>query len=158
MKKISTIFLKGAIILLALPVLSGGIMGLVLLMNYPANPDFAPILYPIIIGLYLSAIPYFIALYQSFNLINYIDKDVSFSELSNHSLNKIKWCAMIISGLYVLILPFIADLAQMDDAPGLILMALVPIFASLVITVFAALLQRIFKEARDIKSENDLTV
>lgn len=158
MKKISTIVLKGAIILLALPVLSGGIMGLVLLMNYPANPDFAPILYPIIIGLYLSAIPYFIALYQSFKLINYIDKDVSFSELSNHSLNKIKWCAMIISGLYVLILPFIADLAQMDDAPGLILMALVPIFASLVITVFAALLQRIFKEARDIKSENDLTV
>lgn len=158
MKKISTIVLKGAIILLALPVLSGGIMGLVLLMNYPANPDFAPILYPIIIGLYLSAIPYFIALYQSFKLVNYIDKDVSFSELSNHSLNKIKWCAMIISGLYVLILPFIADLAQMDDAPGLILMALVPIFASLVITVFAALLQRIFKEARDIKSENDLTV
>lgn len=158
MKKISTIFLKAAVILLGLPVLSMGIMGLFLLVNYPASPDFAPILYPIIIGLYLSMIPYFIALYQSIKLIDSIDKDVSFSELSNQSLNKIKWCAMAISGLYVLILPFVYYLAEIDDAPGLILMGLVPIFASLVITVFAAVLQRIFKEALDIKSQNDLTV
>ncbi|MDO5457988.1 MAG: DUF2975 domain-containing protein [Atopococcus tabaci] len=85
MKKISTIFLKAAVILLGLPVLSMGIRGLFLLVNYPASPDFAPILYPIIIGLYLSMIPYFIALYQSIKLIDSIDKDVSFSELSNQN-------------------------------------------------------------------------
>jgi hypothetical protein len=35
---------------------------------------------------------------------------------------------------------------------------MVPIFASMVIAVFAAVLQRILQEAIDIKSENDLTV
>ncbi|MGO4375941.1 DUF2975 domain-containing protein, partial [Paenibacillus sp. MCAF20] len=45
-----------------------------------------------------------------------------------------------------------------DDAPGIILVGMVLIFASLVIAVFAAVLQKLLKEAIDIKSENDLTV
>jgi hypothetical protein len=35
---------------------------------------------------------------------------------------------------------------------------MVLIFASMVITVFAAVLQKLLKQAIDIKSENDLTV
>ena len=38
------------------------------------------------------------------------------------------------------------------------LVGLVIIFASMVIAVFAAVLQRLLQEAIDIKSENDLTV
>jgi hypothetical protein len=49
-------------------------------------------------------------------------------------------------------------MAEVDDAPGLILVGMVPIFTSLVIAVFAAVLQRLLQEAIDIKSENDLTV
>ena len=65
---------------------------------------------------------------------------------------------MIISGLYVVILPFVYIVAELDDAPGLIIVGMVPIFASMVIAVFAAVLQRLLQEAIDIKSENDLTV
>ena len=49
-------------------------------------------------------------------------------------------------------------MAEVDDAPGLILVGMVLIFASMVIAVFAAVLQRLLQEAIDIKSENDLTV
>jgi hypothetical protein len=35
---------------------------------------------------------------------------------------------------------------------------MIPIFASLVIAVFAAVLKRLLQQAIDIKSENDLTV
>jgi Protein of unknown function (DUF2975) len=54
--------------------------------------------------------------------------------------------------------PFVYLLAEKDDAPGLILIDLVPIFASMVIAVFTAVLQRLLHEAVEIKSENDLII
>jgi hypothetical protein len=48
--------------------------------------------------------------------------------------------------------------AERDDAPGIILIGLVIIFASMVIGVFAAVLQKLLTNAIEIKSENDLTV
>ena len=158
MKRSSTLFLKIAVFLIGTPVLALGIFGLIWLVKNPANPEYAHILYPIVIGMYVSVIPFFVALYQAFKLLSYIDKNQAFSELSVKALKKIKVCAIIISGLYVVILPFVFQLAQLDDAPGLALVGMVPIFASMVIAVFAAVLQRLLQEAIDIKSENDLIV
>lgn len=55
-------------------------------------------------------------------------------------------------------MPVFYLMAEIDDAPGIIVIGLVIIFASMVIAVFAAVLQKLLKEAIDIKSENDLTV
>jgi Protein of unknown function (DUF2975) len=55
-------------------------------------------------------------------------------------------------------LPLFYIFAEVDDAPGVIFVGLVVPFASMVISVFAAVLQKLLKEAIDIKSENDLTV
>ncbi|MBM7587343.1 hypothetical protein JOC86_003916 [Bacillus pakistanensis] len=158
MKHGSTLFLKIAVFLIGTPVLALCIYGLPWLANHPVNPDYAYILYPIVIGMYVSAIPFYIALYQAFRLLIYIDKNKAFSELSVKALKKIKLCAMTISGLYLVMLPFVYLVAEKDDAPGLIIIGMVPIFASMVIAVFAAVLQRLLQEAMDIKSENDLTV
>jgi hypothetical protein len=158
MKRGSTLFLKTAVILRGIPVLALCIFGLPWLANNPVNPDYAHILYPILIGMYVSVIPFFVALYQAFKLLSYIDKNQSFSELSIKALKNIKFCAMTISGLYVVIMPFVYLVADLDDAPGLIIIGMVPIFASMVIAVFAAVLQRLLQEAIDIKSENDLIV
>jgi len=158
MKQGSTLFLKIAVFLIGIPVLALCIFGLTRLLNNPVNPDYAHILYPILIGMYVSVIPFFLALYQAFKLLSYIDKNQSFSELSVRSLKKIKFCAMSISGLYIVIIPFVYLVADLDDAPGLIIIGMVPIFASMVIAVFAAVLQRLLQEAIDIKSENDLIV
>ncbi len=158
MKRGSTIFLKLAVFLIGSPVLALGILGLSWLPNNPVNPDYAHILYPIVIGMYVSVIPFFVALYQAFKLLGYIDKNQAFSELSVKALKNIKFCAMTISGLYVVILPFVFLVADLDDAPGLVIVGMVPVFASLVIAVFAAVLQKLLQEAIDIKSENDLIV
>ncbi|HZH62706.1 MAG TPA: DUF2975 domain-containing protein [Metabacillus sp.] len=158
MKRGSTLFLKLAVFLIGTPVLALCIFGLTWLTKNPANPDYAHILYPIVIGVYVSAIPFYIALYKAFRLLNYIDKNKAFSELSVKALKDIKFCAISISTLYAVILPFVYIVAELDDAPGLIIFGMVPIFASMVIAVFAAVLQRLLKEAIDIKSENDLTV
>lgn len=158
MKKGTTLFLKLAVIFMALPVLVLSIVGMVDLVRNPANPDYAYMLYPIVAGIYLSSLPYYFALYQSFRLLSFIDNGEAFSELSVFALRKIKYCGIIISIIFMVILPFIYLVAEADDAPGLILVGMIPIFTALVIGVFAAVLERLLKEAIDIKSLNDLTV
>ena len=163
MKRSSTLFLKVAVIFIGIPVLALCLFLLPQIAN-EANEaaergsDLAYVVYGILMVMYVSAVPFYFALYQSFNLLGYIDKNLAFSQMSVSALKKIKNCAIIISGLYVVALPFVAALAEVDDAPGLIIVGMVPIFASMVIAVFAAVLQRLLQEAIDIKSENDLIV
>ncbi|MBD3109619.1 DUF2975 domain-containing protein [Bacillus sp. AGMB 02131] len=156
--KRETLFLKAAVLLLGLPVLAFSVVALPMLMNNPVNPAYAHMLYPMVLILYITVIPYFIALYQAFQLLNYIDKNQAFSEVSVKALNKIKYCAITISALYIVMLPFTFFVADQDDAPGLILFGLFPIFASMVIAIFAAVLQKLLNNAIQIKSENDLTI
>lgn len=77
--------------------------------------------------------------------------------MSVRVLKKIKYCAITISCLYVVGMPLFYLMAERDNAPGIIVIGLITIFASMVIAVFAAVLQKLLKEAIDIKSENDLT-
>ncbi len=163
MKRGSTLFLKLAVILMGIPVLALCLFLLPQIAN-EANEaaergsDLAFVVYGILMVIYVSTIPFYFALYQSFNILGYIDKNQAFSELSVRALKKIKNCAIIISGLYLVALPFVYIMAEVDDAPGLIIVGMVPIFASVVIAVFAAVLQRLLKEAIDIKEENELIV
>jgi hypothetical protein len=160
MKQGSTIFLKIAVFLIGTPVLALCIFGLPKLAKEAAesNSEFAYVLFGILIVMYVSAIPFFVALYQAFKLLSYIDKSKAFSEISVKALKNIKYCAITISGLYVVGMPFIYIFAELDDAPGVILIGMLFIFAPMVIAVFAAVLQRLLQEAIDIKSENDLIV
>ncbi|MFF2457887.1 DUF2975 domain-containing protein [Peribacillus simplex] len=160
MKLGTTLFLKIAVILIGLPVLSLCIFFVPEIANFAAElyPDMTYLKYLVLIDLYASAIPFYFALYQAFKLLSYIDKNKAFSELSVRALKTIKNCAITISGLYVVGMPLFYLIAEMDDAPGIILIGMVVIFASMVIAVFAAVLQRLLQEAIDIKSENDLIV
>jgi len=160
MKLGSTNFLKIAVIFLGIPILALCIFVLPILARDAAesNSEFAYVLYGIVIVMYLSAIPYFVALYQAFKLLSYIDKNKAFSEISVKSLKNIRNCAIKISGLHLIGLPFFFIFAQLDDAPGVVLVGMLFIFAPMIIAVFAAVLQKLLQEAITIKSENDLTV
>ncbi|MBA2876223.1 DUF2975 domain-containing protein [Thermaerobacillus caldiproteolyticus] len=158
--KRETLFLKIAVILIGIPVLALCIFLVPEIANYAAElfPDNAYMKYLVLIDLYATAIPFYFALYQTFRLLSYIDKNKAFSELSVKALKVIKYCAFTISGLYVVGMPLFYLMAEVDDAPGIMLIGLGIIFASTIIAVFAAVLQRLLQEAIDIKSENDLTI
>ncbi|QQF62420.1 DUF2975 domain-containing protein [Bacillus mojavensis] len=160
MKRGSTLFLKIAVILIGIPVLALCIFLVPEIANFAAElyPDISYLKYLVYIDLYAAAIPFYFALYQAFTLLSYIDRNKAFSELSVRALKIIKYCAITISLLLAAGMPLFYLIAEMDDAPGIILIGLVLIFASKVIAVFAAVLQRLLQEAIDIKSENDLTV
>ncbi|MFC7365425.1 MULTISPECIES: DUF2975 domain-containing protein [Bhargavaea] len=163
MKKGSTLLLRLAVIVMGIPVLLIAVLILPKIvleaMGYIGEGMQLP---SIVLGLmaimYISAIPFYMALYQALKLLGYIDRNEAFSELSVTSLKIIRNCAVTISALYVAALPLIFMIAEWDDAPGLALIGLVIVGASLVIAVFAAVLQRLLKQAIDIKQENELTV
>ncbi|WP_138496325.1 DUF2975 domain-containing protein [Paenibacillus pinistramenti] len=158
--KRETLFLKTVVLLLAIPVLAGCIFLLPWIAKDISAGDweYAYLLYPILVVMYVSVIPFFIALYQAFRLLGFIDKDKAFSELSVKALRLIKFCAVAISILYLASMPFFYLIGDKDDAPGVIVIGMVLTFAPIVIAVFAAVLQQLLQNAIDIKAENDLTV
>ncbi|WP_042354213.1 DUF2975 domain-containing protein [Bacillus rubiinfantis] len=160
MKKGSTLFLKLTVVLMGIPVLTLCIFLVPELEEIAAKllPKFAFINILVSLIFDASAIPFYFALYQAFKLLRYIDRNEAFSEFSVKALRKIKYCAVTISALHLLVLPLFYLFAEMDDAPGVIFVGMIVPFASIVIAVFAAVLQRLLQEAIDIKSENDLTV
>jgi hypothetical protein len=160
MKRGTTFFLKAAVFLIGIAVLALCIFLVPEIANYAAElyPDMTYIEPLVFINVYAAAIPFYFALYQAFQLLNYIDKNKAFSELSVRVLKNIKFCAITISGLYAIGMPLFYLIAEKDDAPGIIVIGLVIIFASMVIAIFAAVLEKLLQEAIDIKSENDLTV
>ncbi|WP_210367059.1 DUF2975 domain-containing protein [Bacillus sp. REN3] len=163
MKRGSTLFLKLAVFSIGTPVLALCVFLLPKIADVAIHEAMngawlGYVMLGLLLLMYGSAIPFYLALYRTFKLLSYIDKNQAFSEMSVEALKKIKVYAIIISGLYVAALPCIYIIAQWDDAPGLVLMGMVIIGASIVIAVFAAVLQRLLKEAIMIKSENDLTV
>ncbi|MGE7884761.1 DUF2975 domain-containing protein [Bacillus sp. NPDC094077] len=158
-KRGSTTFLKVIIFLAGIAVFTLCIFLVPHIANFAAKlyPNIAPMKCLVFIVMYGAAVPFYVALYQAFNLLRYIDKNTAFSELSVKALKNIKYCAITISGLYVLGLPLFHFIAKKVDPP-IGLMGLIIIFASFVIAVFAAILQQLLQEAINIKSENDLTV
>jgi hypothetical protein len=158
--KRETLFLKIVVFLLALPVLAACFILLPWLIRdtLQSNWVLAKFLFPVIGVMYASAVPYFLALYQAFLLLSYIDKNTAFSEWSVKALRNIKFCAMIISVFYLASMPFFYLIGEKDDAPGVILIGMVFTFAPFVIAAFAAVLEKLLKHAIEIKSENDLTV
>lgn len=158
MKKGSTFILKGAVAIMGLVVLAlCGVIIYTLISEGLPTPQYRFLLLSIITCIFASTIPFYIALFQALKLLGYIDNGTAFSELSIIALKKIKYCAVAISIMYAICEPFVFMVADMDDAPGLVLFGTIPVFASFVIAVFAALLQRLLSDAIAIKSENELT-
>ncbi|WP_088810301.1 MULTISPECIES: DUF2975 domain-containing protein [Listeria] len=158
--KRETLLLKLVIIVLCIPVLALAFVGLPRLIigalqTFPNNQIFV---YMAFISIYLSAIPFFIAVVQAFKLLLLIDKNKAFSTLAVKNLTKIKFSAFLISGLYLLTLPLFYMAANITDAPGIIFIGIVVIFAAFIIAIFSAVLEKLLQNAISIKSENDLTI
>lgn len=155
--KRETIFLKIAVVIIGLPIAAALLYLTYDLIFIPKSKAFI-LFIPMVAVIFLSAIPYFIALFQTTKLLSYIDQQLAFSNLSVEALKKIKRCAIAVSVLFIIDLPLLFQIADIDDAPGILLFSLIIIFASIVIAVFAGVLQKLLTNALVIKSENDLTI
>lgn len=157
-KQSSTLFLKLVISLIGIVTLAG-------LIWFPqtegraANLDlFSIYADPLIIYGFLASIPFFVALYQGFKLLGYVDKNQVFSEAAVKAVRNIKYCAIALSGFIVIGLLYIRLFVHGEDTAGPTALGMFMTFACIVIATAAAVFERVLQNAVDLKSENDLTV
>jgi hypothetical protein len=160
MKRKSTNFLRFVIFLIGMGVLALCVFALPSMWKGGSKefPMASQAVFLIMIGLYATTIPFFIALWQTLKLLRYIDQNKAFSDLSIRALRNIKYCATTIGALYIGGVPLLLPIAEADDAPGLMVIGAAIACTPIVVAVFAAILQKLLQNAIDIKSENDLTV
>jgi hypothetical protein len=158
MNKGSTLFLKVVILFIALAVF-GGMLWFPQTEGRATHLDSISIYTdPFIIYLYIASLPFFIALYQAFKLLGYIEQNKAFSQIAVDALRNIKYCAIALSAFMAGSETFIIVTHGNDDAAGAVMVGFIVIFASFVIATAAAVFQKLLQNAVDIKSENDLTV
>jgi len=156
MKRSSTIFLQGVIVLI-------GIVALAIMIRFPLTEGRAENLDlfniysdPFILYGYAASIPFFIALYKAFKLLGYIGQNKAFSLDSVKTLSSIKYCAIVLSIFIVMAGLYIRIFHNKDDDPaGFLAMCIVTTFVSLVVATAAAVFEKILQNGMDIKSENE---
>lgn len=159
--RVPTLFLKTVLVLIAAAVLvlcfflfPSVWTGIAL--EWPAIPK--GWIYSGLIPIYLTLLPFLFALAQTFLLLRSIDKHEAFSLSSIRALRNIKVAAVTMTVLYWCGMPLVFLVAELDDAPGLILFGFAFTCLPLVIATFAAVLQKLVYSAVALKAENDLTV
>jgi len=154
----STLFLKVVLVLIAIGALAG-------LLWFPQtegaakNLDLVSIYTdPFIIYGYIASIPFFVGVYQAFKLLNCIDSNRAFSQGAVNTLKYMKFASISLIGFIVGAMIYIRFFAHGDDPAGPTMLGLIVSFAVAVIATAAGVFQKLFQNAVDIKSENDLTV
>jgi len=158
MKKGSTIFLKFVLIIIT-------ILAITLLLWIPQNEGKAANLNlldiytdPFVIYIYISSIPLFIGVYQAFKLLNLIDSNKAFTQKAVNTLRNMKLASISLIGFIILALLYIRFFVNGDDVAGPTMLGTCMILAFTVIATATSVFQKLFQNAVDIKSENDLTV
>lgn len=158
MKRTSTLFLKIVIVLMATAVLAG-------MLWFPqtegraTNLDLMSIYAdPLILYVYLASVPFFIGLFQAFKLLNLIDENKAFSQDAVNALKKMKLASVSLIGFIAIAVISIRFAANGDDPAGPTMLGIILSFAFGVIATTAGVFQKLFQNAVDLQSENDLTV
>lgn len=154
MKKSSILFLQTVLVLV-------GIVALIIMIRLPltegraTNLDLFRIYSdPLILYTYAASIPFFIALYKAFKLLEYIGQNEAFSLNSVSTLRSIKNCAIALSILIMLAGIYIRIFHNKEDDPaGFIALCIVMTFVSLVVATAVTVFEKILQNGLDIKSE-----
>jgi hypothetical protein len=157
MKRNSIIFLQAVIVLIGI-----GVLALLLWEPHVEGVNkhatfFQVYLDFFIAYVYITFIPFFVALYQAFKLLGYAGTNQVFSPEAVNALRTIKYCALAMIGFVAVSVIFMINAAP-EDRPGGLFMRILIAFPSIVVGAAAAMFERILQNAVDIKSENDLTV
>lgn len=159
MKRNSTLFLRFVIVLIAIGALA-------IMIRFPqtegraVNLDlFSIYTDPFIIYMYIASLPFFMALFQTFKLLGYVDKHKMFSQPAIKAVKTIKYCALTIVGFIVASAMYLFLFQRgKDDIAGGVAAGIFIIFVSGIIAAAAAVFEKLLQNAADIQSENDLTV
>jgi hypothetical protein len=110
------------------------------------SSPYAPYMIVIMISVYFISVPYSYAFYITYKLLCLIETREFFTKKSEVYLTKINKLAYLVAVFFTIDLPFIYIMADMDDAPGLVMIGLFLTIFSLAIGVFANVLKKVVVE------------
>lgn len=149
MKRSSTIFLQVVIVLIGI-----GTLALMLWEPHIEGRNVHATLFeiyfkdPFLAYAYIASIPFFVALYQAFNVLGYIERNEVFSQRSVKALRTIKYCAISLVGFIVAAEAYLFMAVRgKDDIAGGVAIGLFMIFVSVVIATAAAMFERLLQRS-----------
>ena len=119
-------------------------------------PELDYMFFPCLSFIWITAIPFYMALWESWNICGKISKDQSFCEENANSLKRISILSIIECAFYLMaaIILMLFNLLH----PSILLIMLFILFVGVSISIFTATLSHLVKKASDLKQENDLTI
>lgn len=158
MKSFKVNILRIAVILVTITILLACVYWIPNIANFMEDhaPEFSYIKLPLLLGIYLTAIPFCIAVFNVFKLLKLIEEDVVFSMDSIKILSIISKCSIAEIVLYSLGLVYLYINNAMQ--PGIILLSLLIMLAAFIIYIFIEILEELLLKAVQIKTENELTI
>ncbi len=144
----STIHLKILLSILTIATLILAILLLPAVINKERTGEYQQIL----IYLYITLLPFLITIYHSFKLLLLIDRKSVISSQAVQSIRYIKYSMLTIAVIHILNLPYIYLVADKDDAPGVVLIALIFTTISISTTLASAYLEsKIIRKSKSTK-------
>ncbi|MBE3579936.1 MAG: DUF2975 domain-containing protein [Caldanaerobacter subterraneus] len=120
------------------------------------NPEYAYLKYPLLLGIYLTCIPFYIGVYNGYVILKLIEKDKAFTEYTNRSLTYIFYSSIGIILIYIIGIVYI--IFNNAGHPGIVLIGIGIIFMSFIIASAAGVIKALLKKVIEIKNEYDLTI
>ncbi|HHW58588.1 MAG TPA: DUF2975 domain-containing protein [Clostridia bacterium] len=158
MKKWMLNSLKISLVFIGLVILALSIFWLPNVANTLAkeNPEYAYLKYSLLLGIYLTCIPFYIGVYNGYVILKLIEKDKAFTEYTNRSLTYIFYSSIGIILMYIIgILYLIFNNA---GHPGIALIGIGIIFMSFIIASASGVIKALLIKVIEIKNEHDLTI
>jgi len=156
MKK-QTLLLKVALIVISLMMILAAVIVVPTILKN-THTDLGGLVWPFGIGFYAIIGLVLLAVYQSWQLLILIDQRKVFTVSSVDALTWIKRAAYSVTIIFAALLPIFYVWVQAEDAPGLLLLALILTGIAFVIGLFANILAQLLASAIQLKTENELTI
>jgi hypothetical protein len=110
------------------------------------------------ISLYGTAISSLSIIFFVYRILRLIDQSNPFSTQALQLIRKIKQATLVIFVLFLGLLPMVYRIADVEDAPGVVIIGLGIVAVPLALSVFVATIEKLLESVIQIKHENDLTV
>lgn len=142
-KKWASFYLKLSGIACAIPVLFFCIRILpgILAGALGEYPELLWVKYPMYFGFYLSGTLCLYVFYQTFRLLRLFDKGQMKDSMTHGILKTIRWSSLSISFVYLMMSPVIYYVADHEDAPGILLIELIILFAWIAVASLSIILE-----------------
>lgn len=142
---------KEILVLRLCVILVGTILGFFAVFIIPKFLQFYPQLeptilyfrYPFVFGLYMQTILVYFVLFHVWKVLNLITFHEIYTKKTIQSLKKITLSFKLISGCFIFVIPMFVYVAEVDDAPGLILIGLLFVGVSYAMVALASLSRKI---------------